>query len=237
MSVRRRRKAIALAEQLQHPFSIALALSFATWLEQFCGNVARVKELAARAMAHCKMHGFPFWIGWNQVMLGWAAAHEKGTIGDAVSLIHKGLAYWNEKGSNLGRGYFLCLLAETHMRRDEWAQSMDALSQAQAFTNETDERYWEAERFRLSGELLMRQGQSSEQAEIFFQQALAKARELSARSLELRAATSLAQLWQRTSKAVQARELLTTTLEGFEEDGDLPDLVAARELLSALSGS
>ncbi len=228
-------RAIALAEQLQHPFSIALALSFATWLEQFCGNVARVKELAARAMAHCKMHGFPFWIGWNQVMLGWAAAHEKGTIGDAVSLIHKGLAYWNEKGSNLGRGYFLCLLAETHMRRDEWAQSMDALSQAQAFANETDERYWEAERFRLNGELLMRQGQSSEQAEIFFQQALAKAREQSSRSLELRAATSLAQLARKNGRAGEAKATLAAVLTTFAEEQDTPDMAAARALLAELA--
>lgn len=225
-------RAIALAEQLQHPFSLALALSFATWLEQFCGNVPRVKELATRANAHCKEHGFPFWIGWNQVMLGWATAHEDEHNGDAVALIHKGLAYWKEKGSNLGRGYFLCLLAETHMRCGEWAQSMDALAQAQAFANETDERYWEAERFRLNGELLLRQGQSPEQAENYLQQALTKAREQSAHSLELRAATSLVRFEQKLGRTGGAKAALETLLATFTEGHDTPDLLAARGLLA-----
>lgn len=225
-------RAITLAEQLQHPFSIALALSFATWLEQFCGNIARVKELATRAIDHCKQHGFPFWIGWNQVLLGWANAHDEGGVAEAISLIHKGLAYWQEKGSNLGRGYFLCLLAETHIRQQEWAQSMDALSQAQSFVNETDERYWEPERHRLSGELLLRQGHAPEQAENYFQQALAKAREQSSRALELRAATSLARMAKKAGSNNGANEILTTVLGTFAEGEDTLDLLKARALIA-----
>ena len=225
-------RAIALAEHLKHPFSIALALSFATWLEQFCGNVARVKELASRAIDHCKEHGFPFWIGWNQVLLGWANAHEPDGAADAVSLIHKGLSYWQEKGSNLGRGYFLCLLAETHIRQKEWAPSMDALSQAQLFVKETDERYWEPERHRLSGELLLRQGHAPEQVENYFQQALAKAKEQSSRALELRAATSLARMAQKANGSESSKELLIEVLSTFTEGEDTLDLLKARALVT-----
>ena len=225
-------RAIALAEQLNHPFSLALALSFATWLEQFCGNVPRVRDLATKAIAHCEEQGFPFWIGWNQVLLGWSIAQEGKTGGEAISLMHKGLAYWQEKGSNLGRSYFLCLLAEAHMRQGEWAQSMDALAQAQAFANETDERYWEAERQRLSGELLLLQGHAPEQAEHYFMQALAKALDQSARSLELRAAISSVRLDQKLRRKSEASEILATVLAGFTEGQDSQNVQEAKALLA-----
>ncbi len=227
-------RAIAIAEQLKHPFSIALALSFATWLEQFCGNIGRVKELATKAIEHCQKHGFPFWIGWNQVMLGWAMAHEDDAYHASISLIHKGLAYWQEKGSNLGRGYFLCLLAETHMRQREWAPGMDALAQAQAFANDTDERYWEAERFRLNGELLLLQNNSPEQAETYFVQSLAKAREQSSLSLELRATTSMARLDKKRGRNDEAKAALLAILAKFTEGLDTPDLKDAQALLAEL---
>lgn len=224
------RRALALAEQLEHPFSIALALSFATWLEQFCGNVDRVKRLAMQAIEHCTTNGFPFWIGWNQVLLGWANAHEAGAAPEAIALIHKGLGYWQAKGSNLGRGYFLCLLAETHMRQQEWVQTMDVLARAQAFVNETDERYWEPERYRLGGELLLRQGHSPDHVESYFQQALAKAREQTSRALELRAATSIARFEKNLprGRTEVAKKELITLLESFPEGADTLDVMKAR---------
>jgi len=224
------RRALALAEQLEHPFSIALALSFATWLEQFCGNVDRVKRLATQAIEHCTANGFPFWIGWNQVLLGWATAHETGAAPEAIALIHRGLEYWQAKGSNLGRGYFLCLLAETHMRQQEWVQTMDVLARAQAFVNETDERYWEPERYRLGGELLLRQGHSPDHVESYFQQALDKAREQTSRALELRAATSIARFEKNLprGKTEAAKKVLITVLDSFTEGADTLDVVKAR---------
>jgi predicted ATPase len=224
--------AIALAEQLQHPFSIALALSFAAWLEQFCGNVPRVRELASRAMTLCQDRGFPFWIGWNQVLLGWAAAQAPAPDTDPVALIHQGLAYWKEKGSNLGRGYFLCLLAETHIRREEWSQCMDALSQAQAFIDETDERYWEPERLRLAGESLLMQGNPPDQAASCFHQALEKAQSQSSHALALRAATSLVRMETGLPNPPASRKVLEDILAHFTEGADTPDLQSARLILA-----
>ncbi len=234
------RRAITLAEQLQHPFSIALALSFASWLEQFCGDTGAVGELASRAEAHCRRHGFPFWIGWNQVMLGWVAGHDPERSDEAVSMIRAGLDHWRENGSHLGRGYFLCLLADTHMRRGEWDLGHHALEQAEAFSGETDECYWEAERLRLQGELLLGQGGAPEAVERLFRQAIARSREQSARLLELRAITSLARLagnarsgsGQGAGPTVSVRDELAAVLGGFEHEPETADILDARELLA-----
>lgn len=225
--------AIQLAGHLNHPFSLALALSFATWLEQFRGNVQGVRDLATQALAHCQHHGFPFWTGWNQVLLGWATSHdpELSATRDPVALINEGLANWKEKGSNLGRGYFLCLLAETHLRLGNWLPAMDALAQARTFAEENDERYWDAERHRLDGELLLLRGESPEAALKCFRQSLARAREQAAHALELRAAISLARCERQVGPDGTARTGLSAVLAGFTEGQDSPDVQAARSLL------
>lgn len=229
------RSAIELAEKLKHPFSVALALSFATWLGQFLGNGRRVADLALQAITHCKKYNFPFWVGWNQVLLGWSMAHDGSTNIKGVALIHKGLANWNEKGSNLGRGYFLCLAANTHMRYREHSQALDALAQASAFMSETGEHYYEAERHRLNGELTLNMNNSATaQAERCFQQAIDVSRQQGARSLHLRAAASLAQLLNATGHSARARDVLAPALEGFESMQEFPDVSTASELLQRI---
>jgi class 3 adenylate cyclase/predicted ATPase len=184
-------RAIELAERIKHPFSLALALSFATWFAQFCGDIERVKLLAERSIKHCTERGFPFWIGWEQVLLGWADAHSCDISTGPIGFMHKGMAYWKEKGSNLGCGYFFCLMADTHLRFSETAQAMDALAQAHAFMQETGEFYWEAERLRLNGELALMRQPDSDTAATFFRQAIEIARRQKAKSLEERAVASL----------------------------------------------
>lgn len=227
-------RAIKLAEQLRHPFSIALAVSFAIWLKQFCGRVDRVKELAERSISHCTEHGFPFWIGWVQVLLGWGRSFEAESSVEPVKFMHKGLSYWQEKGSNLGCGYFFCLIADTHLRFGELPQAMDALARSQAFMQETGERYYDAERCRLNGELALRMQSGVDNAERHFLQAVEIARDQGARALELRSVTSLARLWRGTDQATQAREWLAAALENFTQGPDLPDLMDAREVLASL---
>jgi predicted ATPase len=96
--------------------------------------------------------------------------------------------------------------------------------------NETDERYWEPERYRLGGELLLRQGHSPDHVESYFQQALDKAREQTSRALELRAATSIARFEKNLprGKTEAAKEVLITVLDSFTEGADTLDVVKAR---------
>jgi len=110
------------------------------------------------------------------------------------------------------------------------------LAEALAGVDKTGERYWEAELYRLKGELLLRQALPDEhQAETCFQQALAVARRQQAKSLELRTAMSLARLWQRQGQRAAARQLLAEVYGWFTEGFDTADLQEAKALLEALT--
>jgi len=224
-------RAIALAERLEHPFSIALAWSFATWLAQFTGDTERVRDLAERATQHCTQHGFPFWIGWNGVMGGWATAALGGEALQEVERINTGLEHWKENGSNLGRGYFLSLLADTYMRAGEPTRAMEALTRARTFMYERDERYWEAERIRMSGEVELAWGTDPKEAMIRFQEARVTARRQGARSLELRAITSQLELGNANGEHATLITELQEVLANIEGGEDTPDVKRAKGLL------
>jgi predicted ATPase len=110
------------------------------------------------------------------------------------------------------------------------------------------DRYWEAEVYRLKGELLLAQARRNLESQGFqlsaaieteveacYQQAIATARELNAKSLELRATTSLARRWQQQGKTAEARELLAPVYNWFTEGFDTADLKDAKSLLAELS--
>ena len=93
-----------------------------------------------------------------------------------------------------------------------------------------------AEAYRLQGECLLRQSApDAAQAEAWFKQALAIARHQQAKSWELRAAMSLARLWQQQGKPAEARALLAPIYGWFTEGFDTADLQEAKALLDALS--
>src|SRR5262249_35623766 len=100
----------------------------------------------------------------------------------------------------------------------------------------TQERWTEAELYRLKGELLLKQTPPDEQqAEACFQQALAIACQQQAKSWELRAAMSLARLWQQQGKCQEAHDLLAPVYGWFTEGFDTADLQEAKALLDALA--
>ena len=112
---------------------------------------------------------------------------------------------------------------------------LQALAEAHTLVEQHEERWWEAEVCRLRGVLLLRQTRTpQEEAEACLQQALTVARRQQAKSLELRAAMSLARLWQQQGKRAEARELLAPIYEWFTEGFETADLQDAKALLEAL---
>jgi predicted ATPase len=222
-----------LAQTLHHPFSLALALSFATWLHQFLGDVVKTSALAQAAVTLAEEQGFLFWVGWGKVLRGWAASHEADGV-EAIAEIRRGLAEWRAQGSELGGAYFLSLLADALARHGDVAGALQALADARAFADKTHEHYWLAEQHRLEGELLlMREPASVAAAEALF----LKARDLAARqqaaSLGLRATISLARLRCRQNRPAEARGLVESMLAQFTEGFDTRDLAEAKALLAA----
>jgi predicted ATPase len=101
---------------------------------------------------------------------------------------------------------------------------------------DTGERYWEAEMHRLKGELLLLKSLDNHlEAESCFHQALAVSCHQQAKSLELRAATSLAKLWQSQGRRQEAYDLLAPVYNWFTEGFDTADLIEAKSLLDELS--
>ncbi len=110
------------------------------------------------------------------------------------------------------------------------------LTEAWSIVDKSGQCYQNAELNRLKGELLLQQAVPDEaQAETCFHQALDVARHQQAKSLELRAATSLAQLWQSQGKCQDAYDLLAPVYEWFTEGFDTADLQEANQLLGELS--
>jgi hypothetical protein len=132
--------------------------------------------------------------------------------------------------------HYLAALSEAARAQGQPAEGLDVLADAMAIVERTDERYFEAELHRLQGELLLARSPGDHgPAESAFQKALSVARAQQARSLELRAATSLARLWQAQGKTTAARDLLAPVYQSFSEGFDTPDLKSANALLDELS--
>jgi predicted ATPase len=129
------------------------------------------------------------------------------------------------------------MLADVSAHLGHVEDGLQALAEAHTLVEQHEERYWEAEVHRLRGVLLLRQsGTPQAEAEAWLQQALDVARRQEAKSLELRAAMSLARLWQQQGKRAKARELLAPIYGWFTEGFDTADLQEAKALLEQLSG-
>ena len=151
--------------------------------------------------------------------------------------MHEGLAVYRATGSALFLPYFLTLLAETSGAAGQPDAGLRLLDEARTVMDSTQERVYEAEMHRVQGELVLAQAADQHaQAETCFQHALDIARRQQARSWELRAATSLARLWQQQGKRAEARELLAPIYAWFTEGFDTADLQEAKALLEELEG-
>jgi predicted ATPase len=150
--------------------------------------------------------------------------------------MRQGLAVWQATGAKVFRPYGLALLAEADAHVGQIEEGLTLLVEALAMAQDTGERRWEAELHRLKGELLLRHAAEHDaEAEAYFHQALAVARQQQTKSLELRAAVSLSRLWQHQGKRIEARALLAPVYGWFTEGFDTADLQEAEALLDALT--
>jgi predicted ATPase len=161
---------------------------------------------------------------------------ETGDVNDGIAQLRQGLGAHRATGSEMFASYYLTLLARAYMCAGQADAARAALDEALAVVERTEGRLWEAEIYRLKGELLLsRDGSAGEaEAEACYMKGLAVARQWQARSVELRAVMSLCRLWQRQGKIAAARQLLAETYGWFTEGFETADLSQARALLAAL---
>ena len=220
--------AVSLARKVNHPFTLALALCFAQWTYQFCGNSGRVKELAGEALSLSDRYGFKFWTGWAEILL--ASAETGSDEAETRRRMRAGLATWQSTGSELGLSYFQCLLAAHSVGTD----ARLLLDAAEHFAQERGEMFWLPEIHRLRGRLVLGEdpGGDAVQAEASFRTALATADALGARSLALRASLDLARLLECRGERGAALESLSLGVAPFAGAGGFADLDAARVALA-----
>ena len=237
-------EAIALAQELSHPFSLAMAFSCAALVHQQRGEHQTTQERAEAAIALSAEHGFALYSAQDAILGGWALA-QQGHPEEGIAQIQQGLAAWRATGTKHSVTYLLTLLAEACRSAGQFEQESSVLDEALTLAETNEDRIWAAEPHRFKGELLLRQenqrsnvkGQMSkvEEAEACFRQALEIARRQEAKSLELRTATSLARLWRQQGKRAEAYDLLTPVYDWFTEGFETADLQDAKALLTELS--
>jgi predicted ATPase len=179
--------------------------------------------------------GFLLWWAVGTILHGWAFAMQ-GQAEVGIAEMRQGIAAELATGEKTHQAHFLGLLAERYGEVGRLKEGLDLLTEALAVIDTTEARYYEAELHRLKGQLLLQQSpDNATEAESCFHQAISIARKQSAKSWELRAATSLARLWQSQGKRDEARELLGGVYEWFTEGFDTADLIDAKTLLDELS--
>jgi predicted ATPase len=173
-------------------------------------------------------------------MQGWALT-EQGKGEEGIAQMHQSLAALQAMRTECERTYWLALLAEAHGKVGEAEQGLAVLVEALAQVEKTGERFYEAELYRLKGTLTLQskiQDPTSiveAKAEECFWKAIEIARKQQAKSLELRAVTSLSRLWQQQGKKDEARQLLAEIYNWFTEGFDTKDLQEAKALLELLT--
>ena len=149
--------------------------------------------------------------------------------------MRQGIADLRATGAGLWQPCFLALLAEVYGKEGQVQKGLAVLDEAMTIMNKNSENFYEAELHRLKGHMLLSfTGADKVEAEGCFRKANEIAQAQKAKSLELRAATSLARLWNDQGKSEQARDLLTPIYDWFTEGFDLADLKDAKVLLSEL---
>lgn len=228
-------QAQALAVELAHPFSLAYALYCSTWLNQMRRNSEGLLQTASRLLPMAQEQGFPFWLSYGLMQATWAYA-DLGDQAQASETFRQGMEIFHQIGAGIGEPYFMSIRADGLALLGELEQAEALLADALRVMTESNERWWEAELYRLQGEfLLKRSPDSAGEAEAYFQHALDTAHGREEHSLELRAAISLCQLWQAHGKTNEARRLLEEQLSWFEEGSDSPDHITARSFVAELA--
>jgi predicted ATPase len=225
-------RSIAVAEASSQPFGRSHALSWAAALHQLRGEVGETRERADQDLALATEQVIPFFAAHTMVLRGWALV-EQGRQEEGIAQLREGLIAYRATGAELERPHWLGLMAEACRGTGQIEEGLRVVSEGLAEIEQNGIRYYEAELNRLEGELRLGLDAADDQrAEACFRRAIDIARVQQAKSLELRAATSLARLWRDQGKRTEARGLLAPVYGWFTEGLDTNVLKDAKAELA-----
>jgi class 3 adenylate cyclase/predicted ATPase len=224
-------KAQALGERISHPFSMELAVTYAAMLYLNRGEpeLAAARIAVAEAIAAEQRVSFII----EPLFLHSAVLVQQGAVAEANIAIREGLAH-NRPMAGVWQSYGRCFIAEAFAREGNYQEAHAAVARALDYIGDTGERMWQPEVHRVHGLVLLEENEPAK-SEAAFLQALDLARQQRAKSLELRAATSLTRLWGDQRRLVEARQLLAPVYAWFTEGFETRDLKEAKTLLDELT--
>ena len=194
-------EAISLAKQLNDMHGLANALYYAGFLAHFEGNPAEVKHCASDLIELSTRQNFAFWLAGGKILRGWKQS-ASGDTAEGISWIEDGIEGWRAIGTVLMVPYFLALKAEALHLADRTSEALEALTDAEALAERSQERWWCAELYRLRGVILTAMGADEIQIEASFCAAVSTAKEQKSISLATRAEASYAEYSGQKARAL-----------------------------------
>jgi class 3 adenylate cyclase/predicted ATPase len=232
-------RALARARAVDHPYTLAWALSYGAVLNHLSGDVSMTRYFAEECVALSRQRDFPFWLASGSILRGWALANQGEQVAEGIAGLRDGLAAWSKTGARVYTPYFTCCLAEGYLAAGQPADGLAPLTEIIAVVQRSGEGWWQPELYRMKGELLAKAGQVDEDGanpEHYFRKALELAMHQGARSLALRAAMSICRLSAADgAERSKDRDRLATIYATFDEGLETRNLRAARQLLDQLS--
>jgi DNA-binding winged helix-turn-helix (wHTH) protein/tetratricopeptide (TPR) repeat protein len=234
--------ALARAEALARPLNLASALCQSARIDLLCGNAVAGEALAARALAICTDHSVGYFLPMSRFVFG-AALVDQGDLAGGLPQMLDGLAAHRETTGAFLSDFTLALIGAAHGRAGRWDEALRYIDEGLELVEQTLERLYVAELWRVKGELLAARARSkprrgsaadraTEAAVDCVRRALGIAREQEARSLELRAATSLTRLLAQREEREETLQILRAVYATFREGFDTKDLQEAQTLLA-----
>ncbi|HXV84371.1 MAG TPA: adenylate/guanylate cyclase domain-containing protein [Candidatus Binatia bacterium] len=226
--------ALALAQKLSHPNSLAFALYYSAWVHQQRGETQLVEERLEKSVTLATEQGLTRWLHQGNFLQGWVLV-QQGKGQEGILKMRRPITVGVREQS-----YYVTRLADAFGKEGHVDDGLTIVTDELARVQIAGTRLYEAELHRIKGDLLLQSGVQSlesrvQEAETCFQEAIKIARGQEAKSLELRAVTSLSRLWQKQGKKEEARQMLADIYSWFTEGFDTADLKAAKTLLDELS--
>src|SRR5262249_100014 len=138
-ALQRSDEACALAQELSHPLSLAIALHFSATMHQFRREAQAAQKSAKAAMMLSREQGLPVWDGSGAILGGWALAAQ-GRVEDGIAQLHQGFVIFRATGAEVQQPSWLALLAEAYGWAGGASQGHDAVAEALAIMDKTGER-------------------------------------------------------------------------------------------------